>query len=644
MLVPAGKVAGRAIFRIFALVVGFCLASFREITLDGLVQSFVAVWTYALIFAGIGYAYDVLFRANRTPWRFASTRDVLVMLRSATFTIMTFLLVIFLVQRAAALPRSTLLLTWAIDFGLIAGFLLIRRASQEGSLTASLIPFLAKDGGRAGTPALLLGSLESAEIFLRDIARHDTVIYAPIGIITADKSDVGVELRGVRVVSDLGGAEPALNDLANREGDKALIFLGGAGAPGDLPAEWLGRLRTHHVRLMRQSWVVEDAPVLREIDVEELLSRQPVKLDIAALRELVSGRRILVTGAGGSIGSEVCRQVAQLGCAHLALVDNAEFSLYKIDLEISTAFPTLSRSEILCDVRDGDRIKSHVEREAPDLIFHAAALKHVPMMENHPCECVLTNVLGTWNVAEAARAHDVSAMVFISTDKAVNPSTVMGATKRLAESIVRARQPSSVTRFSVVRFGNVLGSAGSVVPKFRSQIERGGPVTVTHPEVERYFMTIPEAVQLVLHATAKAAATRDSAPGLFVLDMGAPVRIMDMARRLIELYGRVPGRDIEIKITGLSKGEKLTEELVDSTEEIIQSETGVMEVCDRSQRPPMSEADVLMLKRLGESGDEETTRQRIFALLAKLRGEATTVELMTDQPRGDVRPFGQRAS
>ena len=623
MLVQAGKIAGRAIFRIFALVVGFCFASFREITPEGLLQSFASVWTYAFIFAGIGYAYDLLFRANRTPWRFASTRDVLVMLRSSTFTIMTFLLVIFLVQRAAALPRSTLLLTWAIDFGLIAGFLLMRRASVDGSLTASLLPFLAKGGGRVGTPAVLVGSLESAEIFLRDIERHDTVIYAPMGIITAERTDIGVELRGVRVVADLGGAEQALNDLANREGEKALIFLGGAGAPGDLPAEWLGRLRTHKVRLMRQSWVVDDAPVLREIDVDELLSRQPVKLDIAALRELVSGRRVLVTGAGGSIGSEICRQVARLGCAHLGLVDNAEFALYQIDLEISTAFPTLSRSEILCDVRDGSRVAGHVKREAADLIFHAAALKHVPMMENHPCECALTNVLGTWNVAEAARANGVSAMVFISTDKAVNPSTVMGATKRLAESIVRSRHSSSVTRFNVVRFGNVLGSAGSVVPKFRSQIERGGPVTVTHPEVERYFMTIPEAVQLVLHATAKAATTRDSGPGLFVLDMGAPVKIMDMARRLIELYGHVPGRDIEIRITGLSKGEKLTEELVDSTEEIIQSAIGVMEVNDRSERPPLDEADVIMLKQLSESGDQEATRSRIFALLARLRGEPT---------------------
>lgn len=623
MLVPAGKIFARAVFRILALVVGFCLASFREASIKGLVQSFEEVWTYAFLFAGIGFAYDLIFRTNRTPWRFASTRDVLVMLRSATFTIMTFLLVIFLVQRAAALPRSTLLLTWAIDFGLIAGFLLLRRAIQEGSLTASLVPFLRRGVDGAGMPAMLVGSLESAEIFLRDNARHDITIYEPIGIITADRADVGVELRGVRVVSDLTGAEQALDDLANRDGEKALIFLGGAGAPGDLPADWLGRLRTHQVRLMRQSWVVDDAPVLHEIDVNELLSRQPVKLDIAAIRDLVSGRRVLVTGAGGSIGSEICRQVARLGCAHLGLIDNAEFALYQIDLEISTAFPTLSRSEILCDVRDGARIACHVEREAPDLIFHAAALKHVPMMENHPCECVLTNVVGTWNITQAASAHGVHAMVFISTDKAVDPSTVMGATKRLAESIVRSRPLSSDTRFSVVRFGNVLGSAGSVVPKFRTQIERGGPVTVTHPEVERYFMTIPEAVQLVLHATAKAAATRDRAPGLFVLDMGAPVRIMDMARRLIELYGHVPGRDIEIQITGLSKGEKLTEELVDSTEEIVRSENGVIEVSDRNPYPPVSEADVMALKCLGESGNEEAMRSKIFGLLMRLRGEAT---------------------
>lgn len=621
MLVAIGKVLGRATFRVFALTIGYSLASFRDVAPAHLLQSLGAVWSYSLIFAALGAGYDHLFRANRTPWRFASTRDVLVMLRSATFTIVTFLLVIFLVQRAAVLPRSTLLLTWAIDFGFIAGFLLVRRAVHEGTLTPSLLPFL--DNGRAtsGVPALVVGTLESAELFLRDVARAAAPAYRPIGLITGDKADVGTELRGVKVISDITSAEQPLAALAEREGEKAVIFLGDAGAPGDLPAEWLGRLRTHNVRLLRQSWIVDDRAVLREIDVEELLSREPIKLDIGALRELISGRRILVTGAGGSIGSEVCRQVAQLGCAHLGLLDNAEFGLYKIDLEILTAFPTLSRSEILCDVRDGSRVNGHVKAEKPDLIFHAAALKHVPMMENHPCECALTNVIGTWNVAEAARVNQVESMVFISTDKAVNPTTVMGATKRLAESVVRSHHSSAVTRFSVVRFGNVLGSAGSVVPKFRSQIERGGPVTVTHPEVERYFMTIPEAVQLVLHATAKAAAARASAPGLFVLDMGAPVRIMDLAKRLIGLYGLTLGTDIDIKITGLSKGEKLSEELVDSTEEIIQSETGVMEVSDRSVQLPMTEHHISALRSMSESGDFEGTKRMIFGMLARIRGD-----------------------
>lgn len=619
MLVSLGKILGRAGFRILALIIGYSLASYRDLEPENLVRSLNVVWAYALIFAVIGAIYDGLFRTNRTPWRFASTGDVLVMLRSATFAIVTFLLVIFLVQRAEALPRSSLLITWAIDFGLIAGFLLVRRAFHEGTLTPSLLPFLQRESD-VGIPALVVGPLEDAEIFLRDIGRSSAPPYRPIGLISESSSDVGVELRGVKVLADLNSAQSALTSLADRPGERAVIFLGDAGAPGNLPTEWLGRLRTHNVRMLRQSWVVDDHSVLREVDVEDLLSRQPVTLDISPLRNLISGRRVLVTGAGGSIGGEICRQVAQLGCGHLALLDNAEFALYKIDLEISTAFPTLSRSEILCDIRHAARVSQHVEAERPDIIFHAAALKHVPMMENHPCECALTNVVGTWAIAEAARAHSVGAVVVISTDKAVNPSTVMGATKRLAEAVVRSHHATAKTRFSVVRFGNVLGSAGSVVPKFRSQIERGGPVTVTHPDVERYFMTIPEAVQLVLHATAKAAASADVQPGLFVLDMGEPVKIMDLARRLIGLYGKVPDVDIEIQITGLSSGEKLSEDLVDETEEVVASATGVMEVADRSGSRPMTEAQVMELKRAGESGDAVATRAMIFEMLAEVRG------------------------
>jgi O-antigen biosynthesis protein WbqV len=290
------------------------------------------------------------------------------------------------------------------------------------------------------------------------------------------------------------------------------------------------------------------------------------------MQDLIKGKRVLVTGAGGTIGGELARQIASYGPARLALLDASEFALYTIDGEIGEKHPALPRTAVLADVRDRERVHRIVAEERPELVFHAAALKHVPMVENHPLEGLLTNVIGTRNVADACGANSVAAMVLISTDKAVNPSSIMGATKRLAEcysqalNIARGAAPGTV--FVTVRFGNVLGSTGSVVPLFERQLKAGGPLTVTHPEVKRYFMTVREAVELVLEASVLgiegAAEAGDSAAAqgrLFVLDMGEPVKIIDLAHQMIRLAGLRPEHDIAIKITGLRPGEKLSEEL-----------------------------------------------------------------------------------
>jgi O-antigen biosynthesis protein WbqV len=375
---------------------------------------------------------------------------------------------------------------------------------------------------------------------------------------------------------------------------------------------------------------------MRKFELEELLARPPVRLDDGPLRALVAGRRVLVTGAGGSIGSEICRQVASLGCGHLVLLDHSEFGLFQIDKEIERRWPTLSRREYLSDVRNKALLNAAFAAERPDVVFHAAALKHVPLMERHPCESVLTNVVGTWNVAEAANAAQVKHMVFISTDKAVDPPNVMGATKRLAEAVVRAQQSGAGnTRFSVVRFGNVLGSAGSVVPTFSAQIERGGPVTLTHPEIERYFMTIPEAVQLVLHATAHSAGQSGGPLGVFVLDMGKPVKIIDLARQLIGLYGKVPGKDIEIEVTGLRPGEKLFEELIDSSEVAEMCGQSLMCVTDRIKGARMTEKTVQELERVARTGDNAAARTLLFEILAKVR----TVKDATEAGSAAVLPM-----
>tara|TARA_B100001013_G_C24605223_1_gene440702 strand:- start:453 stop:1622 length:1170 start_codon:yes stop_codon:yes gene_type:complete len=301
---------------------------------------------------------------------------------------------------------------------------------------------------------------------------------------------------------------------------------------------------------------------VQPVEVADLLGRPQQVLDQDAMRALIAGRRILITGAGGTIGSELARQVATHGPTHISLLDNGELALYRIDLEFDENWPNLSRSTILGDVRDGTRLATVFQREQPDLVFHAAAFKHVPMVEENPNEGVLTNVMGTANVARACLASEVAVMVQISTDKAVNPTSIMGATKRIAEMICQGLSLTSAScRFVTVRFGNVLGSTGSVVPLFQRQLARGGPLTVTDRDVTRYFMTAREAVELVLQATA--ATPRDVESGkIFVLDMGQPVRILDLARQMIRLAGFTPDVDIPITFTGLRPGEKLYEEML----------------------------------------------------------------------------------
>jgi O-antigen biosynthesis protein WbqV len=409
---------------------------------------------------------------------------------------------------------------------------------------------------------------------------------------------------------------------------RAILVLEEPGRLKGLTADQLGRLKTDGIRLLRLPSIVELAQhdgvtllPMREINIEELLARDPIELDRVAIGNLIRGRRVLVTGAGGSIGAELCRQVSAFHCAHLSLMDFSETSLFEIEREMAETHPHMSRQAVLCDVRNAARVTKAFATERPDLVFHAAALKHVSMVEQHPCEGVLTNVIGTWNVAEASKACGAGQMVLISTDKAVDPTNVMGATKRLAESVIQAQQNGGLgARFSAVRFGNVLGSAGSVVPIFKSQIERGGPVTVTHPDMERFFMTIPEASQLVLHATATCAEGEGRDARLFLLEMGEPVRIIDLARQMIALSGRTPGKEIEIEITGLRPGEKLTEALLDETERSLPCAHKVLEVVSNSA-VRVSAAHLAELETLAERGDVDAVRRALFDLVAQIRGE-----------------------
>jgi O-antigen biosynthesis protein WbqV len=472
---------------------------------------------------------------------------------------------------------------------------------------------------------LIVGSAAEAEAFLRSPAGLGER-YTPIGVVSPTDRETGDELRGVCVLGAIADFDRVLARLRDSGlPPSAILFLTDS-AMSTFGAERLGRLKAEGVRLLRRHGVVEmgasadGGAMLREISLEELLSRPPVRLDPEPIRALVWGRRVLVTGAGGSIGSELCRQIAASGCAQLTMVDASEYNLFHIDREIAERHPLLPRREILCDVRDTARVDRVFSEQKPDIVFHAAALKHVTLDENHPCEGVRTNVLGTRNVAVAAKACGAAHLALISTDKAVAPTSIMGAAKRVAEAVARQYGGGGDMRVSIVRFGNVLGSAGSVVPIFQSQIARGGPITLTDANVERYFMTIPEAVQLVLRAVALSMIASDGdQDGVLTLEMGEPVKIIDLAKRMIELQGLVPERDIEIKITGLRPGEKLTETLVDVNEVARAKAPGIMEAVRMSPAPIIADARLETLDALAEAGDEAGIRAALFDLVEALR-------------------------
>lgn len=610
-----------------ALFAAFLLTAGRSVDLSPVALGGVAL--QALIYGGVAAAYTGLFRRELSPWRYVSTPDALVLARIAILTAASFLLLQFAADRAHSLSRTMLALAPIFQMVGAISARMLRRAAHERALD-SFAPLKSFSDRPPQAPELLLiGPTTAAETYLRETGRRRDNTWTPVGIIAPDSKEVGQQVRGVCIIESIERLDVALADLRRwNQYPRAILFLDEPARLRGLTAAQLGRLKNDGVRLLRLPSIVdlshEDGLALlpmRDVSVEELLTRDPIELDRIALRSLVSGRRILITGAGGSIGAELSRQVAALDAGHVTLLDFSETALFEIDRELGETFPALSRTAALVDVRNADRVTDCLLGERPDLVFHAAALKHVSMVERHPVEGVLTNVLGTWNVAEAARIAGAAQMVLISTDKAVDPSNVMGATKRLAEAVIQGQQEGSETRFSAVRFGNVLGSAGSVVPIFRSQIDRGGPVTVTHPEMARYFMTIPEATQLVLHATATCAGDMNpDRARLFLLEMGEPVKIMDLARQMIALSGLTPGKDIEIEITGLRPGEKLTEELLDGMETSVPCAPKVLEVVSPTAMG-VAPAHLRRLEVIAARGDTDEIRRALFDLVAQIRGE-----------------------
>ena len=615
---PAGLTLAWAVkfcLHIALLFLGFVLAYElrRALPLEWWLEKSdaIRVVRWAALYALIGAGIEVIFQSERSTWRFASMREVVGLVGNVTITTGVFLGLIFFVDRGVELPRSVLPLAWLVSLALLVGFRMVWRLPHDPGLVSHFLPSWWPRPASDRTPLLVIGSMAAADRQLRMLQGDPNTPYQPVGVITPHPEEVGLRLHGVPFIADLSTWVPAHRGLTGRgAAAHAIVFLDDPVQAYGLSTERIGELRRAGHTLLKPQSLAEIGggsgadSELREIPLEEFLPRKPIALDAGPIRNLVTGRRVLVTGAGGSIGSELCRQLLSLGCAHLSMVDHSEFLLFEIDRELGRTRIEASRRAILANVRDADRISRVFDDERPDIVFHAAALKHVALVENNPAEGILTNVQGTWNVVRAAVAHQVDQFVLISTDKAVAPTTVMGATKRIAETLLDLDLGGD-TRMTAVRFGNVLGSAGSVVPIFRDQISRGGPVTVTHPEVNRFFMTIPEAVQLVLHSAAIGAGSPVTRPRKFLLEMGEPVRIADLARQMIELSGKVPDVDIAIEYSGLKPGEKLSEVLSDEGEEVRPCIEGIMEVLPGARQPALSGLDHRKLAAALKRGDQE---------------------------------------
>lgn len=501
-----------------------------------------------VVIQAFAFHYYGLYRG---VWRFASVPDLIRIVKAVLVGMAFSAVAVFLFTRMEGVPRSVFPLYGLLLITLLGSARMAVRWSKDYHIY---------QGG--GHRVLIVGAGKAGEMLVRDLLRSRDEGYEPVGFVDDSLRKLGREIHGVRV---LGSCDEMI-DFAERM-DVELIVLALPSASSrqmrrlvDLCEKTGVPFRTLPPmdRLMSGQITLNQ---LREVSIDDLLGREPVALNWQAIEMELKDKKVLVTGAGGSIGSELCRQIAQLQPAHLILLDSSEFNLYSIDMELSKRFPHLRISRSLNDVVDRPAIERVFKDSMPQIIFHAAAYKHVPMLEDQVRQAVRNNVLGTRTMAELADQFGCEAFVMISTDKAVNPANVMGTSKRAAEIFCQNLNNRSQTRFVTVRFGNVLGSAGSVVPLFKQQIEAGGPVTVTHREITRYFMTIPEACQLILQASVMGVGGE-----IFVLDMGEPIKIAYLAEQMIRLSGKVPGEDIDIIYTGLRPGEKLYEELFHAKE------------------------------------------------------------------------------
>jgi len=539
-----------------ALIIVSVLGSFAlRLDVGELPYYFPAVLLMSAVALAIKIPVFFFFGLYRRLWIYASTGELrLIIAAVTTASVLTSGVMATLIVTGnvfPGMPRSALGIDWLLSLVLIGGSRFALRILAEQSMTS-------RANGKEKR-ALVIGAGDAGALVARELQKSSQLNLVPVGFLDDDPAKQKHSIYGVKVIGVVPDL-PTMIDLHHV--DEVIIAI--PSAPGQLVrmVNDVCRLNGIVSRTMPGIYELIGGKVsvnrLREVDITDLLRREPVRVNDEAVGAALEGKRVLVTGAGGSIGRELCRQIARRNPAELVLLGHGENSIFEILLELGQDYPELLLSPIIADVRNAERLGQIFQHHQPQVVFHAAAHKHVPLMQANVVEAITNNVLGTRNVVQTALDHNVERFVLISTDKAVRPSSIYGATKRLAEMIVLEAASTTKRAFKVVRFGNVLGSRGSIIPIFKQQISRGGPVTVTHPDMYRFFMTIPEAVYLVLQA-----ASMEHGGETFVLNMGQPVRILDLVEDLIRLSGLEPHRDIEIMYSGIRPGEKLTEELWD---------------------------------------------------------------------------------
>lgn len=529
---------------------------------EGFTIPYPYVWQSTALFTAIAAGVFFSFRLYKGIWRYASVADLMQLAKAVTFSLLIFTATLFIFTRLEGFPRSAVVINWFVLMALLGGPRFVYRALKDKMLQ----PDFRKQQRGERIPVLLIGTDANAELFLRETNSHyGDSTYSVVGLADDNRKRLGGYIHNVKVYGDTKSL-PAIVKTLQKEGNAPRRIVVSGTHSGPYMRRLLNEAEKLGLTLAKLPSLSElkegiDKVEIRPIAIEDLLGRPARAPNMGRRAEFIGGKNVLVTGAGGTIGSELVRQIAALEPAKITLFELSEYNLYQIEKQLHDDFPNIACRGVIGNVRELNALDTIFAEEKPEVVFHAAALKHVPIVEENVIEGVLTNVIGTKNVADTCLKYRTEKMVLISTDKAVHPSSLMGVTKRMAEYYVQGLGSANArkkTDFITVRFGNVLGSSGSVIPLFQKQLAKGGPLTVTHPEMTRYFMTVPEAVELVLRASTLSSRENEEKSAIFVLDMGEPMRITDLAKQIIRLSGRY---DVDIVYTGVREGEKLYEEL-----------------------------------------------------------------------------------